>query len=130
SVADAVSVGQPLAEVETEKATVEYEAEVAGTAAGLLIHTGVQASVGTPIAVLPADGESVADALASADVGPVKAAPVDVAPVGAAPAETARAVAGRAAEPAPAQTAPGGTPPRDSAPNEPGRGSRIFMGPL
>ena len=37
AVGDAVTVGQPIAEVETEKATVEYEAEAAGTIAGLLI---------------------------------------------------------------------------------------------
>ena len=63
---DEVAVGQPLAEVETEKATVEYAAEEAGTVAGLLIGVGVQVDVGTPIAVLAGQGESVEAALASA----------------------------------------------------------------
>lgn len=63
---DEIAIGQPLAEVETEKATVEYEAEQAGTLAGLLIDVGVQVSVGTPIAVLAGPGESAEDALAAA----------------------------------------------------------------
>src|SRR5690554_2061457 len=63
---DEISVGQPLAEVETEKATVEDEAEQAGTLAGLLIDVGVQVSVGTPIAVLADAGESAEEALAAA----------------------------------------------------------------
>jgi len=66
---DEISVGQPIAEVETEKATVEYEAEQAGTLAGLLIDVGVQVSVGTPIAVLAGAGESAEDALASVGGG-------------------------------------------------------------
>lgn len=67
---DEVAVGQPLAEVETEKATVEYAAEEAGTVAGLLIDVGVQVDVGTPIAVLAAPGESVEAALAAAGSAP------------------------------------------------------------
>src|SRR5690554_1267415 len=66
---DEISVGQPIAEVETEKATVEYEAEQAGTLAGLLIDVGVQVSVGTPIAVLAGAGESAEEALASVGGG-------------------------------------------------------------
>ncbi|HEU4806637.1 MAG TPA: dihydrolipoamide acetyltransferase family protein [Homoserinimonas sp.] len=63
---DEIAIGQPLAEVETEKATVEYEAEQAGTLAGLLLDVGVQVSVGTPIAVLAGPGESAEEALAAA----------------------------------------------------------------
>ncbi|HUG50988.1 MAG TPA: dihydrolipoamide acetyltransferase family protein, partial [Terrimesophilobacter sp.] len=63
---DEVSVGQPLAEVETEKATVEYEAEQSGTVAGFLIELGQLVDVGTPIAVLTSPGESAQDALAAA----------------------------------------------------------------
>jgi pyruvate dehydrogenase E2 component (dihydrolipoamide acetyltransferase) len=62
---DEVSVGQPLAEVETEKATVEYEAEESGTVAGFLIEVGQLVDVGTPIAVLASPGESAQDALAA-----------------------------------------------------------------
>lgn len=66
---DEITIGQPLAEVETEKATVEYEAEQAGTLAGLLIDVGVQVSVGTPIAVLAGPGESAEEALAAIRAG-------------------------------------------------------------
>ncbi|WP_019482280.1 dihydrolipoamide acetyltransferase family protein [Arthrobacter sp. TB 23] len=63
---DEIRVGQPIAEVETEKAVVEYEAEQGGVLAGLLVETGVQVSVGTPIAVLAEPGESIEDAMAAA----------------------------------------------------------------
>lgn len=65
-VGDTVSVGQPIAEIETEKAIVEYEAESDGTLAGILVGAGDPARVGTPIAVLAAVGESAEDALREA----------------------------------------------------------------
>jgi pyruvate dehydrogenase E2 component (dihydrolipoamide acetyltransferase) len=65
-----VLVGQPLAEVETEKALVDYESEAEGTLAGYLVEVGQPVSVGTPIAVLAADGESVSEALANSGVAP------------------------------------------------------------
>ena len=133
-VGDAVTVGQPLAEVETEKATVEYEAEAAGTIAGLLVETGIQVSVGTPIAVLAADGESAEQALAAA--GPELG--------GGAPAETAAPAAATAApvaapapaEPAPAAAAPAAalaaSVPTQEAPTAaaPQHAGRTFMSPL
>jgi pyruvate dehydrogenase E2 component (dihydrolipoamide acetyltransferase) len=66
-----VAVGDVLAEIETEKATVEYQAEEAGTFAKMLIHAGDSADVGTPIAIFTATGEgddAVAQALADAGV--------------------------------------------------------------
>lgn len=84
---DEVAVGQPIAEVETEKATVEYEAEESGTLAGLLVETGVQVEVGTPIAVLASPGETAEAALASAGAQIGDAAePAAEAAVAAAPA--------------------------------------------
>ena len=44
--------GQPLAEIETEKAVVEYEPEVAGTVLELLAAEGDSVAVGAPIAVI------------------------------------------------------------------------------
>lgn len=61
AVGDSVAVGQPLVEIETEKATVEFEAESAGTLAGTLLEPGTNVPVGTPIAVL-ATGEETLDA--------------------------------------------------------------------
>lgn len=78
-------VGEPLAEIETDKATVEYEAEVAGHIAQLLVEVGTEVPVGAPIAVLtePGEGQDAIDAaLAAAGLSgsdPVSAplAPVD-----------------------------------------------------
>jgi pyruvate dehydrogenase E2 component (dihydrolipoamide acetyltransferase) len=61
-----VVAGQPLAEVETEKAIVECEAEHAGTVAGLLVALGQPVVAGTPIAVLADAGESIEQAMAEA----------------------------------------------------------------
>ncbi|WP_378144028.1 dihydrolipoamide acetyltransferase family protein [Cnuibacter sp. UC19_7] len=58
---DAVAVGDPLAEIETEKAVVEYTAEEAGTVGRIVLEAGASSEIGAPIAVLLADGESDAD---------------------------------------------------------------------
>ncbi|MFZ0752158.1 MAG: biotin/lipoyl-containing protein, partial [Trebonia sp.] len=58
---DEVAVGQPLAEIETEKALVEYAAEEAGVVGRLVLAVGDTGEIGEPIAVLVADGETDAD---------------------------------------------------------------------
>lgn len=66
-----IAAGQPLAEIETEKAVVEYESEVGGTVARLLVEPGDNVAVGAPIAVILAAGEgdeAVDAALAEAGV--------------------------------------------------------------
>ena len=55
------TVGQPLAEAETEKALVEIPAEADGILGRKLAKEGASISVGAPIAVLLATGETVAD---------------------------------------------------------------------
>lgn len=87
-----VAAGQAIVEIETEKAVVEYEAEEAGTLAGILVGEGEAAAVGAPIAVLAAAGQSAADALAEAGAEP---RPDSVAP----PAVAAAPVAGDPAMP-------------------------------
>jgi pyruvate dehydrogenase E2 component (dihydrolipoamide acetyltransferase) len=49
--------GEPLVEVETDKATVVYEAEADGLLAEILVAEGVTASLGDPIARLGGDGD-------------------------------------------------------------------------
>jgi pyruvate dehydrogenase E2 component (dihydrolipoamide acetyltransferase) len=56
-----VAIGDPLAEIETEKAVVEYVAEVAGIVGRLIATPGSTIAVGEPIAVVLAPGESDAD---------------------------------------------------------------------
>lgn len=83
AVGDEVAVGQPLAEIETDKAVVEYAAEVAGTVLQLLVAEGDLVDVGAPIAVVGEAGETVTDAApapaatpAAAPADPESAAPV------------------------------------------------------
>ena len=56
-----ITVGDPLAEIETEKAVVEYVAEVNGIMGRLLAEPGSTIAVGEPIAVVLAPGETDAD---------------------------------------------------------------------
>ena len=58
---DMVMVGTPIAEIETEKALVEYAAEEAGIVGRLVLATGDSGEIGDPIAVLVAAGETDAD---------------------------------------------------------------------
>jgi pyruvate dehydrogenase E2 component (dihydrolipoamide acetyltransferase) len=93
-----ISIGDPLVEIETEKAIVEYAAEVEGTVGKLLAQEGDNLVVGTPIAVILAVGEGqdqIGPALEAAGVAVGNDAAAAPAPVDAAPA----------AEPAPASTA-------------------------
>ncbi len=58
---DTVAVGDPLVEIETEKALVEYNAEEAGIVGRILLVAGGTGEVGVPIAVLVDSGETDAD---------------------------------------------------------------------
>jgi pyruvate dehydrogenase E2 component (dihydrolipoamide acetyltransferase) len=57
-VGDAISVGQPLVEIETEKANVEYSSEVAGVLGKLLVSEGQTVSIGEPICLIGQANES------------------------------------------------------------------------
>ena len=109
---DTVSSGDLLAEIETDKATMEFEAVDEGVIGKILVPEGTEAvKVNTAIAVLLADGESADD-------------------IGSAPAPEAApaADAGNEAAPAGAPEAPAAAP----APAAPAAsdGSRIFASPL
>jgi pyruvate dehydrogenase E2 component (dihydrolipoamide acetyltransferase) len=67
---DTVTVGTPLAEIETEKALVEYAAEAAGIVGRLVLAAGDNGEIGDPIAVLIAAGETDADIDAALGVSP------------------------------------------------------------
>ncbi|MDQ7776971.1 pyruvate dehydrogenase complex E1 component subunit beta [Paracoccus aminovorans] len=88
---DTVKSGDILAEIETDKATMEFEAVDEGIVGKLLIAEGTQGvKVNTPIAVLVEEGES-ADAAPAAKAEPTPAA-----------AEAPAAAPAQAAAPAPA----------------------------
>ncbi|MEO1676638.1 MAG: pyruvate dehydrogenase complex E1 component subunit beta [Pseudomonadota bacterium] len=80
---DTVSSGDVLAEIETDKATMEFEAVDEGVVGRILIAEGTEGvKVNTPIAVLVEDSESAdaAPAAAPAPAGEAPAAPVPSAP--------------------------------------------------
>ena len=98
---DTVASGDILAEIETDKATMEFEAVDEGTVGKILVAEGSEGvKVNTPIAVLLEDGES-ADDISSAASAPAEAAPAAEAPAAAAPAD---------ATPAPAAPSPDTSP--------------------
>jgi pyruvate dehydrogenase E1 component subunit beta len=71
---ETIKSGDVIAEIETDKATMEVEATDEGTLGKILIPEGTaDVAVNTPIATILADGESAAD-LAKAPAAPQKAA--------------------------------------------------------
>ena len=50
AVGDEVSVGDELVEIETDKANMAYETDVAGTLSEILVPEGETVAIGTPIA--------------------------------------------------------------------------------
>ena len=114
---DKVKSGDVIAEIETDKATMEVEAVDEGTVAKIVVPAGTEAvKVNALIAILAGEGEDVS---AAASSGGGAAAPAPKAE--AAPAPKAEAApAQKAAEPAPAAAAPA---PAAS-------GARTFSSPL
>ncbi|MBS0509157.1 MAG: pyruvate dehydrogenase complex dihydrolipoamide acetyltransferase [Proteobacteria bacterium] len=58
---DTVAAGDCLAEIETDKAVVEFNSDAAGVLGRLLVQAGQEVEVGAPIAVLLAQGETAAN---------------------------------------------------------------------
>ena len=76
-VGDKVEPGDVIAEIETDKATMEVEAIDEGTLGKILIDEGTEGvAVNTPIAVLLGDGESEGDIKATADKPAAPSEPV------------------------------------------------------
>jgi pyruvate dehydrogenase E2 component (dihydrolipoamide acetyltransferase) len=116
---DEVKVGDVLAEIETDKASVEYQAEEAGTVARLIKSEGAMVDVGEPIAVFASAGDTDADIdKALADAGASSAAE---------PADD------HVAEPAPATSsaqAPAAVPLEVVATPVRAAGERVFASPI
>src|SRR5688572_22488215 len=73
---DAVTSGTLLAEIETDKATMEFEAIDEGTIAKILVAEGTdEVKVGTVIALIAGEGEDAGAAAAPAKEGRPPAAP-------------------------------------------------------
>jgi len=88
---DTVSSGDILAEIETDKATMEFEAVDEGTIGKILIAEGSEAvKVNTPIAVMLEEGES-ADTIGASSAPAPAAPPAEQAPAASAPVAAAPA---------------------------------------
>ena len=82
---DAVSAGDVIAEIETDKATMELEAVDEGTLGKILVSEGTEnVAVNVPIAVIVEEGESADDVAAPAAPAPAPAAEEAPAPAAAA----------------------------------------------
>ncbi|OAN68369.1 pyruvate dehydrogenase complex dihydrolipoamide acetyltransferase [Rhodobacteraceae bacterium EhC02] len=105
---DTVSAGDLLAEIETDKATMEFEAVDEGVIGKLLVAEGTEGvKVNSPIALLLEDGESASDAQTAS-----------------AKAETAKPEAAPVAAAAPADAKPAPAAPKAAD------GGRVFASPL
>lgn len=123
---DAVKVGDVLAEIETDKALIEFDADEAGVLGKIIAPAGKDIEVGAPIAVLFAVGETNVDidaVLAAAGVASAPA-PAAAVPLAAIPEATA---AGTAVA-VPAAAVPAMTATAASAADA--NGGRIFASPL
>jgi pyruvate dehydrogenase E1 component beta subunit len=96
---DKVSPGDVIAEIETDKATMEVEAVDEGTVARLLVAEGAEGiAVNTPIATLAGEGEDAGAAAAKAPAA--KPAPKPEAPKQTEPAPAAKPAPAPKAKPA------------------------------
>ncbi len=131
---DTIEPGDVLAEVETDKATMDFEAFDSGVLLKLLVADGATVPVGAPIAIIGAAGEDTSELEASAGKGgaPAKPAasngPKTAAPAAAPPPAPTKntAPAPRAAENTPAPNAAGKAP----APKPAASNGRILASPL
>ncbi|MEN5298996.1 pyruvate dehydrogenase complex dihydrolipoamide acetyltransferase [Brucella sp. TWI559] len=114
---DKVTSGDVIAEIETDKATMEVEAVDEGTVAKLVVPAGTQGvKVNALIAILAEDGEDVAEAAKGGDSAP--------APKAETPKEEPKKEAAPAAASAPAKAdAPAAAPVEN-------KGERVFASPL
>jgi len=120
---DKVASGDILAEIETDKATMEFEAVDEGTVAKILVPEGSEGvKVGAPIAILAGEGEDASKAASAAPKADTAAPAPPKAPQAPKPDETPKA-----------QSAPAAveTPPAPSAPAAPrSERERIKASPL
>lgn len=119
---DKVSPGDVIAEIETDKATMEVESVDEGTVAKLLVPAGTEGvKVNALIAILAAEGEDVAATAKGGDAVPAKAEPAKAEAPAAAATPAAPAAAPVAAVPAATPAANGSASAADG---------RTFTSPL
>ena len=129
AVGDEIGIGDELVEIETDKANMAYESDVAGTLSEILVQEGETVAIGTPIA-------RVGDSDGSARDGEKDAASQPAGPVGAGdppPPPVAEASSGAVPPtPPPAGEGAGAAQAPAAAPEAPadGDGHRVKASPL
>jgi len=78
---DKVSMGEPLAEIDTDKATMEMQALSEGVLRKILVHEGESAPLGQLIAVIGTPDEDIASLLSEAPAKPAATPQQPAAPV-------------------------------------------------
>ena len=137
---ETIKAGDVIAEIETDKATMEVEAVDDGVLGRILVQDGTEGvKVNEPIAVLVGAGEAVPAAAApAAKAAPAKAeapatgTPAKAAATAATPASqpAAASVAAPAASPVPASPVPASPSPSPAPNGHAAGGERIFASPL
>src|SRR5947209_5883898 len=124
---DDVKSGDILAEIETDKATMEFEAVDEGKIAKILVPEGTDGvKVGAPIAIMAGEGESVSPSPLAGEGKPSKAGQGEGAPKPDVPVSSAPAKAPAETPPAPSTPA---TPSSQPSPLR-GQGDRVKASPL
>ena len=100
---DEVQVGEPIAEIETDKAVVEFESTAAGVLSKVLVQEGTSVPVGDPIGIIGAAGEETPEPAEAVDEPMAEEADAPVAKAAPPPAE-------------PIEPAPAPEPPQAEAP--------------
>lgn len=127
---DKVSMGEPLAEIDTDKATMEMQALTNGVLRKIIIQEGETAPLGKPIAIV---GEANEDISALLKDLAAPAAPKPEQPKGTEPAAaetTAKTEQQPAVEPPPAPPAPQAPPPDANGNRSAATSERLIVSPL
>ncbi|HWA11111.1 MAG TPA: pyruvate dehydrogenase complex dihydrolipoamide acetyltransferase [Opitutaceae bacterium] len=125
---DAVKAGDMLAEVETDKATMELECFFTGTLLKIFAAAGSQVEIGTALCAIGKPGEKV-DAPSGPKAAATAAAPAP-APAPAAPAQGTQDGGQKPAAPKAAASAPAPAPSSVISPPASGPGGRVKISPL
>jgi pyruvate dehydrogenase E2 component (dihydrolipoamide acetyltransferase) len=121
-----VELGEPVAEIETDKAVVEFESYASGVLHTILVEEGATVPVGQPIAVVGEEAEAPAPAPEPEVETPVSEAE----PVSQAPAQEEHPAIPLGASSAPAAPVDGATEESLEAPSESAPDRRIFATPI
>ena len=128
---DKVSMGEPLAEIDTDKATMEMQALANGVLRKILVNEGESAPLGQLIAVIGEPDEDIASVLAEAPAtGKKEPAPKPAEQPAPAPAPAPAAAASAAPAPAAVTPAPAPVAPANGQQRGGTDSGRIIVSPL